>query len=195
MPSVFRASSEEIHEHYLFVTRIRLGLLVASLVCIAMPAQKQTRKEVVLLADSDADTRTMYSEFLRFHGYRVVSVLTAREALVLAPRVDVVVTESRLPGGVNGLEMVTRLKASEDTARIPVAVVTSSAWNTDRDRAERAGCDLFLSKPCLPSELLRAVRRLLAAAKRHRADRQRSHLVPPRFALAGVGAGVLVEDA
>ena len=37
--------------------------------------------------------------------------------------------------------------------------------STERQRAESAGCDLFLTKPCLPDELLREVHLLLASSK------------------------------
>jgi CheY-like chemotaxis protein len=160
-----------------------------------MPAQKRIRNEIVLLADSDADTRTMYSEFFRFHGYRVVSVLTGRDALALAPRVDLVVTESLLPGDMDGLELVTRLKGDELTARLPVVVVTACAWNTDRDRARRAGCDLYFSKPCLPHDLMRAIRRLLGASKLRRAERKARTTVPAPIPPHLLSRDALLRDA
>jgi DNA-binding NarL/FixJ family response regulator len=57
-------------------------------------------------------------------------------------------------------------------------VVTSRAWSTDRDRAIAAGCDLFLSKPCLPHDLMDSINRLLA--RRRRRDRARPIPTPTR---------------
>jgi len=112
---------------------------------------------LILIADGNVDALQMYGEFFRYHGFNVVSVVTGRDALTLAPGADAVITESRLPGGLSGLDVVALLKADDLTNRIPVVVVSSYAWDADRERAERAGCDLFLSKPCLPSDLMTAV--------------------------------------
>ena len=120
---------------------------------------------VVLLVQADADSREMYSEFLRYQGFLPVPVLAARDALAVAPRADVIVTGLLLPEDMDGIELIARLKRDERTRRIPIIVVTACAFKSDRERAEDAGCDLFLPKPCPPDDLLREVRRLLAASK------------------------------
>ena len=48
---------------------------------------------------------------------------------------------------------------------IPVTALTVCAWQTERERAENAGCEAFLAKPCLPDALLREVRRVLASSQ------------------------------
>src|SRR5207247_2654774 len=70
-----------------------------------------------------------------------------------------------LDGDIDGIELVSRLRLDDDTKHKPIIVLTSSTWNTERQRAESAGCDLFLTKPCLPDELLREVHLLLASSK------------------------------
>jgi CheY-like chemotaxis protein len=130
------------------------------------------RSGLILLADGDADSRHIYGEYLMHHGFQVVSVLTGFDALTLAPGADAVVTESHLPGDLDGLELVARLKNDNLTTGIPVVVVSAYAWDTDRRRAERAGCDLFLTKPCLPGELMCALKRLLSQSPRRTADRR-----------------------
>jgi len=107
----------------------------------------------------------MYAEFLSYHGFLPVSASNARDGLTAAPNADVIVTGLLLPGDMDGIEFIVRLKGNERTKRIPVIVVTACAWKSDRERAEEAGCDVFKPKPCLPDDLLRAVRRLLAASK------------------------------
>jgi two-component system cell cycle response regulator DivK len=71
------------------------------------------------------------------------------------------VSEMLLHGHIDGLELLARLKGDERTKAIPLIVLTVCAWTTERARAEEAGCDVFLAKPCLPGELLDAVRRVL----------------------------------
>jgi two-component system, cell cycle response regulator DivK len=120
---------------------------------------------VVLLVQADADSREMYTEFLRYEGLLPVPVSNARDGLTVARKADVIVTGLLLPGDIDGIEFIARLKRDERTKRIPLIVLTACAWKSDRERAEEAGCDVFLAKPCLPDHLLREVRLLLAASK------------------------------
>jgi len=145
---------------------------------LSMLTSRIAHNEVILVADPDPDARQIYSAFLHHHGFQVVAVTTGRDALAVAPSVDAVVTEIPLTGDVGGLELIARLKSDASTMAIPLIVVTSRAWSTDRDRATGAGCDLFLSKPCLPHDLMDAITRLLA--RRRRRDRARTIATPTR---------------
>src|SRR6266850_2839974 len=116
---------------------------------------------VVLLVQGESDSREMYAEFLRYQGLLPVPVSTARDGLRVAPEADVIVTGLLLPGDMDGIEFIARLKRDDRTKRIPLIVLTACAWKSDRERAEQAGCDVFLPKPCLPDDLFRDVRRLL----------------------------------
>lgn len=136
-------------------------------------------RDMILIADADADARQIYTKFLRYYGYRVVPVTTGPDALAAAPAVDAIVAEILLPSEADGLELIANLKSDPRTAGIPLVVVTSRAWTSDRDRAYAAGCDLFLAKPCLPFDLMQAVRRLLLATRRLREHAQQA-AVPVR---------------
>ena len=117
---------------------------------------------VVLLVQVDVDSRELYAAFLRCHGFLPIPVKTASEGLTVAPHADVIVTETLLPGRIDGIEFIARLKSGERTRRIPVIVLTVCAWPAERERAEHVGCDVFLTMPCLPDALLREVHRVLA---------------------------------
>jgi CheY-like chemotaxis protein len=64
----------------------------------------------------------------------------------------------RLPD-IDGLEALSRLRADERTATIPVLAVTAQAMQGDRERFLAAGFDGYLSKPIDVGELLAAVSR------------------------------------
>jgi CheY-like chemotaxis protein len=104
----------------------------------------------------------MYAEFLRHEGLTPMLVSTAEDALIVAPRVDVIVTAIVLPGHLDGLEFLTRLRRADHTKSLPVIVLTAASWGTERESALAAGCDAFLQKPCLPCVLVREIRRALA---------------------------------
>jgi two-component system cell cycle response regulator DivK len=97
---------------------------------------------LILLVQPERDDRDMYTEFLRYRGLRPTAVSTVWDALAVAPRADVIVTGLLLPGHMDGIELITRVKADARTRATPVIVLTACAWHSDRARAERAGSPL-----------------------------------------------------
>jgi chemosensory pili system protein ChpA (sensor histidine kinase/response regulator) len=110
----------------------------------------------------------MYEEFLRHQGFAPIAVTNGTDALFAAPQADVVVTGILLTGTIDGIELISRLRAEERTRHVPIVVLTSCVWPPEPERARRAGCDVFLPKPCLPEELLHEVRRVLRPSKLRR---------------------------
>jgi len=117
---------------------------------------------VVLLVQPRDDGLHMYAEYLCEYGLAVIAVSEAWNALIAAPKADVIVTGILLAGSMDGVELIARLRRDERVDRRPIIVLTACAWDAERERARRAGCDLFVAKPCVPSELLRHVRTSLA---------------------------------
>lgn len=116
-----------------------------------------------LLVDRDADTRLLYAEYLRQSAYEVEEAEDGREALAKAiARVpSVIVSETRLPG-MSGYDLCRVLRSDLSTEFVPIVVVTGDAGPSDLKRAEDAGADTVLVKPCLPDRLGVEIQRLLA---------------------------------
>ncbi len=121
---------------------------------------------MLLVQSSTDDGGLMYAEFLRFHGLTPLVVSNAADALLAAARADIVVTGILLSGEVDGVELIARLRADAATKDVRIIVLTACAWQSAQDRAVHAGCNAFLTKPCLPEALLREVRRHIPAAPR-----------------------------
>jgi len=119
---------------------------------------------LVLLVDDFQDNREMYAMYLEHVGFRVAEAANGFEALEQATRLlpDLIVMDLSLPG-LDGWEATRRLKADERTRHIPVLALTSHALEGFSEGARAAGCDGFVTKPCLPEELVAEIRRLLAA--------------------------------
>lgn len=105
----------------------------------------------------------MYAESFRRKGFCTLQASSAADAYRLAVELPpaAVVTDIRLQGTEDGLGLTRRLK--EDTAMraVPVVVLTGYVFTHDREAAARAGCDVFLSKPCLPDALSSVVAGLI----------------------------------
>jgi two-component system cell cycle response regulator DivK len=133
------------------------------------------RSAVVLLVQPERDDRDMYVAFLHHVGMTPIIVSDVAPALVLAADSDVIVTELLLPGSMDGIEFIARLRRDRPTNGVPIIVLTSSAWDTERERAQRAGCDTFLSKPCSPDRLLHEIRQLFAISATWTGRRHQAH--------------------
>jgi two-component system cell cycle response regulator DivK len=116
----------------------------------------------VLLVDDYPDAREMYTEYLRFSGFDVVEAGNGIEALQRAidEEPDIILMDLSLPV-MDGWEATRRLKADKRTASIPVVALTGHALAGISEGAKRAGCDAFVTKPCLPEDLVKEIRRIL----------------------------------
>ena len=117
---------------------------------------------LVLIVDDFADNREMYGQFLEFSGFRVTEAQNGHEALekAFALRPDLIVMDLSLPG-LDGWEATRRLKADERTRTTPVIALTGHALAGHSKGAMDAGCDAFITKPCLPERLLEEITAML----------------------------------
>lgn len=123
----------------------------------------------VLLVESHADTCELYAEYLGFVGYEVISAVRTDIAVAYLGHVDAVVTGINVSGSIDGLGLVSAIRSDPATATLPVIVLSASAYPSDVARATAAGCDRFLAKPCLPSNLASELDALMRARSRQMA--------------------------
>jgi len=123
----------------------------------------------VLLVDDYPDAREMYTEYLEFSGFEVVEAENGMEALQRAVDAapDIILMDLSLPV-MDGWEATRRLKADSRTASIPVVALTGHALAGISEGAKKAGCDSFVTKPCLPEDLVKEIRRVLDSNKKAR---------------------------
>lgn len=121
---------------------------------------------LILVVDDYQDAREMYAEYLQFSGFRVAEARNGNEAVdqAFALRPDLILMDLSLPGK-DGWEATRELKADDRTRHIPIVALTGHALAGASDGAKKAGCDSFVTKPCLPDDLVVEVRRMLNAIK------------------------------
>ena len=127
-------------------------------------------RPLVLLVEDDRDGRLLFVEWLLDAGFRVEQAHNGLQALERAFDLlpAAVVTDLNIPG-IDGYELTRRLKADPRTSAIPVLAVTGYApFTQDPSRADRAGCDAILPKPCDPDDLATTLRELIAGARGRR---------------------------
>ncbi len=127
-----------------------------------MAEQSSDSSPLVLVVDDFQDNREMFAEFLSLSGFRVAEASTGREAIdrgfELLP--DVILMDLSLPE-LDGWEATRQLKNDPRTRHIPIVALTGHALADHSREAREAGCDAFLTKPCLPEVLVVEIRRML----------------------------------
>lgn len=112
--------------------------------------------------DDYPDAREMYSEYLKFSGFDVIEAANGLEALQRAidASPDIILMDLSLPV-MDGWEATRRLKADPRTSAIPVVALTGHALSGTNEGAVKAGCDAFVTKPCLPEDLVSEIKTVL----------------------------------
>jgi CheY-like chemotaxis protein len=118
----------------------------------------------VLVVDDYPDAREMYAEYLQYSGFDVIEAANGMEALARAAdsMPDIILMDLSLPV-MDGWEATKRLKADKTTAGIPIVALTGHALAGILEGAKQAGCDAFVTKPCLPEDLVKEIRKVLSA--------------------------------
>ena len=121
---------------------------------------------LILLAEDFEDARELYRDYLEFSGFNVKTANNGREAIeqavVLQP--DIILMDASMPV-VDGWQATRELKSNPSTKHIPVLALTAHAFDDARREAKDVGCDGFVTKPCLPDDLVNKVRAFLGPSK------------------------------
>ncbi|HEX5139202.1 MAG TPA: response regulator [Planctomycetota bacterium] len=116
----------------------------------------------ILVVEDEPDLLEAVVFALRKEGMKPIPCKDGEEALriVKERRPDLVLLDLMLPG-LDGIEVCRRLRASEDTARIPIIMITAKAEETDAVIGLGVGADDYVRKPFGLKELAARVRSLL----------------------------------
>jgi len=123
------------------------------------PPRKQP---LVLLAEDFEDARELYRDYLQFSGFDVETANNGRDAITRAVELqpDLILMDASMPV-LDGWQATRELKANPITRHIPVLALTAHAFDDARREARAVGCDGFVTKPCLPDDLVTKVRAAL----------------------------------
>jgi signal transduction histidine kinase len=147
----------------------------------------------ILVVDDHAVNCELLEAMLAPHGYDVEQALSGPEALqrIQEHRPDLVLLDVSMPG-MDGFEVMERLRRAPETRLLPVVMVTALGDLEYRVRGLESGADDYLPKPVNRHELLARVQSALRLSyyRREVDERQKLDLV-----LADVTDGFLITDA
>jgi len=114
----------------------------------------------ILVVEDNEKSMKLFRDVLLATGHRTLEATTGGQAIRLATAhaPDLVLMDIQLPD-IGGVEALSRLRADERTASVPVVALTAQAMEGDRERFLAAGFDGYLSKPVNVADLIATVKR------------------------------------
>jgi DNA-binding response OmpR family regulator len=120
-------------------------------------------KPTILVIEDDPMAARIAELSLSNEGFKTIVAPNGLKGLKIAQEdpPDLVLLDLMLPG-VDGFEVLNRLRAKPQTANVPVVVVSSKSQLTDKQTAEKIGANAYVTKPYKRGELVELVQSLLS---------------------------------
>jgi CheY-like chemotaxis protein len=133
-----------------------------------MAATRRREVPLILLVEDHQDTRQMYAEFLGI-GFEVLTAPDGEQALeaMRVHRPDLLITDLSLPG-IDGFELIAQVRQDPGLRAIPIICLSGFGGHIHEARAEAAGSDRILLKPCMPDKLAEVAAELIQDAANRR---------------------------
>jgi len=146
-------------------------------------------KARILVIDDEAAIRDTMRMILEYDGHEALTAGSGQEGLEIAEResLDLVFLDIKMPG-LDGLEVLSRLRATNET--LPVVIVSAHGSATTALEAGRLGAFRFLEKPPSKDYVLDAVREGLELGTLRRENRSLRSALETRHQLVGESAAI-----
>ena len=131
---------------------------------------------MIYCVEDERNIRELIVYTLESSGFTARGLESGKElnAAIAEQLPDLILLDIMLPGE-DGLEILSRLKASEVTKEIPVIMVTAKTSELDKVKGLDLGADDYITKPFGVMELISRVKALLRRTSRMNEDSQLIH--------------------
>ncbi len=117
--------------------------------------------KTILLIEDNVEILDNLKEYLELAGYRIISATNGEEGLEIALQhiPDLIVCDVLMPG-IDGYEVLRRLKQKPASANIPFIFSSSLSEKVDKFQAIALGANDYFVKPFEPEMIIRAIEKL-----------------------------------
>jgi len=119
-------------------------------------------RKKILVVDDDKKNRYLVSFLLEKEGFEVVMATNGFEGIEAAKKqqVDLIIMDIKMPK-MNGYETTKRIRRLKKYKSIPIIALTSYAMMEDKEKAIKAGCTGYMSKPITPEIFTEEIKKFL----------------------------------
>lgn len=118
--------------------------------------------KTILIVDDEEDTLQFLKERLNEEGFKTIEASNGRAALEKAAedRPDLILLDIMMPE-ITGWDVMEQLQKKEDTASIPIVVLSAATSETDKQRGFRMGIKQYLTKPVEIKDLISEIKKVV----------------------------------
>ena len=116
----------------------------------------------VLIVEDNENNMELISFILEVNGEETIKAVNGLSGVekALNEKPDYIILDIQLPD-IDGLEVLKRVRASEEGKDIPVIAMTSYAMSGDKERMIKAGCNGYIEKPIDPERVISQIHKIL----------------------------------
>ncbi|HEY5533237.1 MAG TPA: response regulator [Candidatus Anoxymicrobiaceae bacterium] len=131
-------------------------------------------KRKILVVDDDPTMVKLINVNLKLNNYSVVEATSGEQALDVLGKepLDLVVLDIMMPG-VDGWEVLKRIRGDNETREMPVILVTAKTQDSDVIRGWELGADEYVIKPFNPLLLVEVIKMVLDRSYDERLERRK----------------------
>jgi signal transduction histidine kinase/DNA-binding response OmpR family regulator len=118
--------------------------------------------KTILIVDDEEDTLQFLKERLNEEGFKTIEASNGKVALEKAAenRPDLILLDIMMPE-ITGWDVMEQLQKKEDTASIPIVVLSAATSETDKQRGFRMGIRQYLTKPVEIKNLISEIKKVV----------------------------------
>lgn len=108
----------------------------------------------ILAVDDEQEILNLYETFLRFKGYEIKTVASAKECLdhLTKEMPDLMLLDINMPN-INGLQLLEMIRTTRNSKELPIVIISARGDEANILKAAKLGCDSFVVKPFKLKEL------------------------------------------
>ena len=114
----------------------------------------------IALVEDDSSIRAMLEYYFKSLGHEIAAFESGEDFFAASPKADLALLDVMLPG-MDGLEILRRLRADPETAKLPIIMLTARQSEMDKVAGLDAGADDYITKPFGVRELQARVNAVL----------------------------------
>ena len=114
----------------------------------------------IALVEDDSSIRAMLEYYFKSLGHEIAAFESGEDFFAASPKADLALLDVMLPG-MDGLEILRRLRADPETAKLPIIMLTARQSEMDKVAGLDAGADDYITKPFGVMELQARVNAVL----------------------------------
>lgn len=137
--------------------------LLRSVRAVLGRVKKKGEANIILVVDDEPDIVDIIKFYLEEKGCKVTGAYDGLEAMAKVKEVkpSLIILDIKMPG-IDGYEVIRRLKRDENFSSIPIIVLTGiKISKRDRELGLKLGATKYLTKPFTPKELIKEIEEVL----------------------------------